>query len=286
MGQLIEYGSRIQKIGIDKFDCAEGVVVKAMFLNYSRPYARNLAYDEFYKCSVECTEEMALKYGLKPRPRYFFLVAAFQQDMQGNILGDTEAKITYMSMSNGQYEQFLAQSNNLDKWNGFTTLRKIVKKDGDGKDLSYIEATPASSNAQGFKGALSKALVERITSLVKDEGLLNTSIQMIDAVTGLYEDKYVERINQMKAQVDGGKTSNQQPSAPTNGGKTAIQQPSAPTPQAIPQATNPNVVTQSTSVGTMPATHQVQSGGNTAPIADAQVVEGDMQPIDDPDLPF
>lgn len=271
MGQLIEYGARIQKIGIDKFDCAENVIVKAMFLNYSRPYARNLAFDEVNKCSVECTEEMALKYGLHPRPRYFFLVAAFQQDMQGNILGDTEAKVTYMSMSNGQYEHFLAQSNNLDKWNGFVTLTKIVKKDNNGKDLSYIEATPASSNAQGFKNALSKALIERLSSLVKDEELLKTSIQMIDSVTGLYEDKYIERINQIRAQA--------------NGGKMAIQQPSAPTPQAIPQAMNPNLVTQSTSVGTMPATHQVQSGGNTAPLADAQVVEvGDIQPTDD--LPF
>lgn len=197
MGQLIEYGSRIQKIGIDKFDCAQGVVVKAMLINYSRPYARNLAFDEIHKCSVECTEEMALKYGLKPRPRYFFLVAAFQQDMQGNILGDTESKVTYMSMSNGQYEHFLAQSNNLDKWNGFVTLTKVQQKGKDGRDMSYIEATPASSNATGFKG-LPKALIARIAELVKDEELLKTSITMIDAVTGLYEDKYIERINQSR----------------------------------------------------------------------------------------
>ena len=92
---------------------------------------------------------------------------------------------------------------------------------------------------------------------------------MIDAVTGLYEDKYLERIAQNKAQANGGQ---------------AIQ-PSAPAPQAIPQAVqNPNVVVNTTSTGTTPQTHQVQSAGNTAPIADAQVV--DMQPIEGQDLPF
>lgn len=257
MGQLIEYGSRIQKIGIDKFDCAEGVVVKAMFLNYSRPYARNLAFDDVHKCSVECTEEMALKYGLKPRPRYFFLVAAFQQDMQGNILGDTESKVTYMSMSNGLYEHFLAASNNLDKWNGFVTLTKVAKKGDGGKDLSYIEATPASSNAQGFKG-LSKALIERISSLVKDEELLKTSIQMIDAVTGLYEDKYLERIN--NANNNGTQQAVGQGGAQPQGNTMYVT--SQPAPQAIPQSAPTN---------------------NTAD-ADVQAVEGEIAPVED--LPF
>ena len=267
MGMLIEYGSRIQKIGIDKFDCAEGVVVKAMFLNYSRPYARNLAYDEMIKRSVECTEEMALKYGLNPKPRYFFLVAAFQQDMQGNILGDTEAKVTYMSMSDTQYKHFMVASNNLDKWNGFVTLTKIAKKDNKGKDLSYIEATPASSNAQGFKNTLSKALIERLSTLVKDEGLLKKSIEMIDVATGLYEDKYIELINQIKPQANG------QTAGTGNTAPQAVQ--SAPAPQAIPSsssiAPNPNVVKTTT---TAPATE----------VVDAQVVDGEITATDD--LPF
>ena len=267
MGQMIEFGQRIQKSGIDKFDCAENVIVKAMFLNYARPYARNLAYDEVIKKSVECTEEMALKYGLNPRPRYFFLVASFQQDVQGNIIGDTEAKVTYMSMSNGQYEHFLAASNNLDKWNGFVTLTKIAKKDGKGKDLSYIEATPASSNAQGFKG-ISKALINRIAELVKNDAFIKKSFDMVDVVTGVYEDKYLELLNQAKAQIASGNQGN-------NGGQAAIQQPSAPAPQAIPSsstiAPNPNVVQTTT---TAPATEVVE----------AQVVDGDIQPTDD--LPF
>lgn len=259
MGQMIEFGQRIQKSGIDKFDCAENVIVKAMFLNYAKPYARNLAYDEVVKKSVDCTEEMALKYGLNPRPRYFFLVAAFQQDVQGNIIGDTEAKVTFMSMSNGQYERFLAASNNLDKWNGFVTLTKIAKKDDKGKDLSYIEATPASSNAQGFKG-LSNALINRISELVKNDAFIKKSIDMIDIATGVYEDKYLELLNQVKSQNNGTQQAVGQGDTQPQGNTMYVT--SQPAPQAIPQSAPTN---------------------NTAD-ADVQAVEGEIEPVSD--LPF
>lgn len=264
MGQLVEFGATIQKPGIDKFDCATDVTVKALLINYARPYARNLAYDEVNKCSVECTKEMVLKYGLRPSPRYFFLVAALQTDINGNIIGDKEVKVTFLSMSNNQYEHFLAASNNLDKWNGFVTLTKVQKKGKDGRDMSFVEATPASSNAQGFKG-LSNALIDRLASLVKDEELLKNSVQLIDNATGLYEEKYLERVQQNKLQL--------QQQQQQQGGEQQTQ-PQLQQPQAAPQ-----LPPKSAMVQTPPAQPDVVE-------VTATEVDDFTQPVDTNDLPF
>ena len=196
MGQLIDFGQKVQKVGIDKFDCAEGITVKGVLLNYAKPYARNIAFDEVNRCSVECTKEMAIKYNLNPSPRYYFVLATFATDANNNILGDKEQRVTYIQMSNNQYEHFLAASNNLASWHGYVTLSK-VKKSNKGKDYSFVESTPADDNAEGFKG-VSQALKDRINRLVTDESFINTAVQLIDAATGLYEDKYLERIEQNK----------------------------------------------------------------------------------------
>lgn len=248
MGQFIDYGSQIQKTEINKFDCAVGVEVKAMLINYSKPYARNLAYDKKNKCSVECTEEVALKYGLIAKPRYYFLVAAFQQDMQGNILGDTLSEITYLSMSNAQYEHFISASNNLDKWNGFVTLKKVQKKDDEGKDLSYIDASPASSNAQGFIG-LSKVLISRIAELVKDETMIKRKFQLVDLKTGYYEDEYIERINQNK-QENNPKNEDNKPKE--LGGKTQAAQLPQAEPKAIGESSQDVITAQAEIVDVQP----------------------------------
>ena len=255
MGQLINFGDRVQKIGIDRFDCAQDVTVKAMFVNYDRPYARNMAYDETNKCYVECDKDMAIKYGLSPKPRYYFLVAALQTDMNGNILGDKEVKVTYVNMSNNQYEHFLAASNNLDQWKGFVTLVKVKKNDGKGKDIIYIEATPASSNAQGFKG-ISEKLAARLNQLAADENMLNTAVQLIDADTGLTKEQYEERLAQKAV---GG----QQPQA-VQGGNTMYVT-SQPAPQAIPQPTAAPVAptTTTTSVQDLPT-----EGGDIKEVTD------------------
>ena len=164
-----------------------------------------------------------------------------------------------MSMSNGQYEHFLAASNNLDKWNGFVTLTKIAKKDGKGKDLSYIEATPASSNAQGFKG-LSNALINRISELVKNDAFIKKSIDMIDIATGVYEDKYLELLNQVKSQNNGTQQAVGQGDTQPQGNTMYVT--SAPAPQAIPQSAPTNNMAD----------------------ADVQAVEGEIEPVND--LPF
>ena len=196
MGQMIEFGQKVQKVGIDKFDCADGITVKGVLLNYARPYARNIAFDDTNRCFVECTKEMALKYNLNPSPRYYFVLASFTTDANGNILGDKEQRVTYIQMSNKQYEHFLAASNNLASWHGYVTLEK-EKKSGNGRDYSYIEAKPADDNADGFKG-VSQALKERIDKLMNNKDFIDTAIHLIDSVTGLYEDKYLERIEQNK----------------------------------------------------------------------------------------
>jgi hypothetical protein len=194
---MIEFGQKVQKVGIDKFDCAEGITVKGILLNYANPYARNIAYDEVNRCSVECTKEMAIKYNLNPSPCYYFVLATFATDANNNILGDKEQRVTFIQMSNNQYEHFLAASNNLASWHGYVTLQKKKRKGNNGKDYSFVESTPADDNADGFK-SVSQALKDRINRLVSDKNFINTAIQLIDAATGLYEDKYLERIEQNK----------------------------------------------------------------------------------------
>ena len=257
MGQLIEYGQKVQKVGIERFDCAQGVTVKAALLNYKQPYARNIAYDEVNRCFVECDRAMALKYGLNPSPRYYFLVAAFATDLNGNVIGDKEVKVTYMQMKNQQYEHFLAASNNLGGWDGLVTLTKVAKKGEGGKDFSYVEAMPASSQADGFK-TISQTLRDRINKLATNEELLKTSIHMIDAVTGLYEDKYLERIAQNK------QNAAQTASVPQSASQQSISQPA------------PQQAAQQPKTAAIPQTAQPTAA---APIDDITPVDGD-------DLPF
>ena len=259
MGQFIEFGQKVPKVGIEKFDCAQGVVVKAQFINYARPYARNIAFDEVNRCYVECTKEMAIKYRLNPQPRYHFLVAAFMTDMNGNILGDKETKVTFLSMSNNQYEHFLTASNNLDAWHGLVTLVKNVKKGKDGQDFSYVEATPASDSAQTFKG-MSQALITRLDQLMNDNEMMSTAVQLIDFATGLNEEEYLERLAQNKNQ------GQSQPKA------VASPQPTYSQPQAIPQAPAPNVVQTTTTVPP------------TQPQSPTTVGVVDVEPVND--LPF
>jgi hypothetical protein len=244
MGQLISFGQKVQKDGIDRFDCAEGITVKGVLLNYAQPYARNIAYDETYRCYVECTPEMVVKYGLNPSPRYYFALATFATDANNNILGDKEQRVTYIQMSNNQYEHFLAASNNLASWHGYVTLAKKKQRGNNGKDYSFIEATPADDNAGGFAG-VSQTLKDRINMLSTNEEFLKRTTVLIDNVTGLYEDKYLER------------KQNWQSDAPQAAAQPAPAPQAAPLPQPTAQATPaaqlpPQTVTVSpqTTVGT------------------------------------
>lgn len=265
MGQLIKFGDTIQKEGIEKFDCAQGAVVKAFFVNYGSPYARNMAFCEKVNRYVECDKEMVIKYGLNPSPRYYFLVAALQTDMNGNILGDKEVKVTYLSMTNNQYEHFLAASNNIGEWNGFVTLSKVSKKDGKGNDYSYIEAMPASNKAQGFN-AISQPLMARLNELATNEKMILIATQLIDKATGLDKEQYEERLAQLKPSNKQDGVTNQGNSLPQGGnapqGGNTMYVTSQPAPQAIPQSAPIN---------------------NTAD-ANVQTVEGEIEPVSD--LPF
>ena len=260
MGQLIGFGDTIQKDGIDKFDCAEGTKVKAMFINYQKPYACTMAFDETIKRYVECDKEMVIKYGLNPSPRYVFLVAKLTTDMNGKILGEQEEKVTYLSMSNKQYEHFVESSYNLGGWDGFVTLTKVKQK-GNNTDYSYIDAMPASSNAQGFD-QISQVLMARLNQLATDENLLIGSLRLVNQAMGLNKQQYEERIAKLKASND--KDGNTNQGGTTNQGNSLPQGNNAPqgntmyvtapqAPQAIPQnntasVSNPNIVQPTSTV--------------------------------------
>ena len=268
MGQLIQFGQKAQDVKIEHFDCAQGVTVKGAFLNYTQPYVRNLAWDETNKCTVECTREMALKYKLNPTNCYFFLVASFATDVNGNVIGDKEIKVTYMRMKGQQYDRFLAASNNIGEWNGLVTLSKVQKKGDGGKDYSFVEAIPASDKAKGFD-AMSQQLKERIQKLSEDKDVLNISIQMIDNATGLYEDRYLERIQQNK--------------------QKALQQGEQQAPQAVQQPQSayvaPSVAQATPAAQLPPQTSTVQQPQPTAQQVTAPV-DDFAQPTNGEDLPF
>lgn len=255
MGQMIEFGQKVQKVGIDKFDCAEGITVKGVLLNYAKPYARNIAYDEVNRCSVECTKEMAIKYNLNPSPRYYFVLATFATDANNNILGDKEQRVTFIQMSNNQYEHFLAASNNLASWHGYVTLSK-VKKNNKGKDYSFVESTPADDNAEGFKG-VSQALKDRIDKLINNKDFIDTAVHLIDGATGLYEDKYLERIEQNKQRQLQQGGYQQQPQA--------VQQPQQPqAAQLPPTAQNSGNAVQTTQTAPVQPVQQPDDFGEEA----------------------
>lgn len=277
MGQFIEFGQKAPKAGIERFDCAQGVTVKAMLLNYRQPYVRNLAFDEVNGCTVECTREMAIKYGLNPVNCYFFLVAAFATDLNGDVIGDKEVKVTYLRMKNQQYERFLAASNNIGEWNGLVTLSKVEKR-VEGRDFSYVEAMPAVSTAKGFN-TMSQQLKDRIGKLSEDKEVLTISVQMIDNATGLYEDKYLEHIQQKKAQKEAQLQG-------ANGG--AAQQQSQPV--AAPQQPQQAQIPQSTQPNAAPASKTVAASANaaktTTATAPAAAQDEFIQPVDADELPF
>jgi len=230
MGQTIQFGQKVQKNGIDRFDCAEGVTVKGVLLNFGQPWARNIAFDETHRRFVECVDDMAMKYNLNPTPRYYFVVASFATDVNGNILGDKEQKVTYIQMKNKSYEEFVAQSNNLANWHGFVTLTKVPLK-----DFSYIKATPADDNAGGF--AMSQALKDRIKSMAENKDFLNRTFSLIDEATGMTKEKY-ELFLQNQQQQD-----EQQEQKAIQGGNTMYvtsqqQAPQNAAPKAVPQETN------------------------------------------------
>ena len=185
MGQFIQFGQKVQKTGIDRFDCVEGVTVKGVLLNYAQPYVRNIAFDEARRRYVECVEDMAIKYKLDPTPRYYFVVASFATDVNGNIIGDKEQKVTFIQMKNKSYEEFVAQSNNLASWHGFVTLVKVNQG-----DYSYIKATPADDNANGFN--ISQALKTRIQSMSGNEEFIKRTTDLIDDATGMTKEQYEE----------------------------------------------------------------------------------------------
>ena len=274
MGQLIQFGQTVQKIGIDRFDCVEGVVVKGVLLNYAQPYVRNLAYDKTNRCYVECTKEMALKYNLNASPYYYFILASFIPDANNNIIGDREQRVTFLRMNDNQYRHFLAASNNLASWHGYVTLQKKKQKGNDGKDFSFIESSPADDNADGFKG-VSQALKARIDRLINDEDFFKTAIQLIDAATGLYEDKYLERIEQNKLAQQQNKGNN------GNTGNTGNQlPPTGNTGNQLPPTQTGNTVTTT------------QTTGNTAYVTAKPVPstptaqQDDFGAAADGDLPF
>lgn len=232
MGQMIQFGQKVQKSGIDRFDCAEGVTVKGVLLNYAQPYARNIAFDEVHRRFVECEGDMAVKYNLNPSPRYYFVVASFATDVNGNILGDKEQKVTFIQMKNKSYEEFVAQSNNLANWHGFVTLVKVPQKT-EGKDYSYIKATPADDNAGGFN-TISQALKDRIKSMIENGEFIATACKLIDDVTGMSREKYEQFLQngQQQQAVSQGTTPQ---AVPQN-----TQQPAAQAaPKAVPQASQP-----------------------------------------------
>lgn len=175
----ISFGERAKSATIDRANCADNVIGRAILLD-PNPAVKNIAWvstfkgDTEIKRGVEVTQEQAVELRVIPRVTYFFLIARLNTDMKGNVFGD-DIKVEYLQLSANVYEDFCDSAQEM---RGFTSivLKKKVRKPGD----TYGFIQPSASQQE-----VPKSILEKVQKMRDTEGLLPAMWNMVDMASSI-----------------------------------------------------------------------------------------------------
>lgn len=229
--EKVTIGTKVNRLGISRLSVGEGQTCRAILIDHD-PRMKHIAYDDIHKRRVEVDQDMCIKYGLRPSPTFFYLVAKLNTDLSGNVIGD-RFTIEYLQLSenlnNELSDQILEQG--IPKSLQMTKIKKSV----NGKDYSYIKVVPSQ---RGFED--NKDLWDKINKFCNDENAVNACWAMIDSGTSLTKEQYIallasEKEGNQNAQGEQNQIAGPQGQAPKQIAAKSDQSTSASVMPAVPE---------------------------------------------------
>lgn len=181
--ERVQIGTKVHRLGIQRLSVGEGSKCRAVLLD-PNPCMKHIAYDEVRQRRVEVNQDMCIKYGLRPSPTFFYLVAKLNTDLNGNIIGD-QFTVEYLQLSETLNNEFSDQVMEQGVPKSLSLTK--VKKTANGKDFSYIKVTPS-----GVDITDNKSLSSKINELRNNAQFIEKCWQMIDSVTSMTGEAYVK----------------------------------------------------------------------------------------------
>lgn len=217
--EQVQLGTKVNRLGIQRISCAENQTCRCILID-SNPCMKHVAYDESVKRSVEVDQEMVLKYGLRPSPTFYYLVAKLNTDLNGNVVGD-KFTVEYIQLSENLNNEFADALREFGGVPASLAITKVKKMGEGGKDYSYIKVT-----ASNYDPTLDDSkLAEKIKALKENTTFIQQCWKMIDATTTISKQQYLEMLVKAK----------DTPSVPASPSKELPSQPSySSAPKNIP----------------------------------------------------
>lgn len=188
--EKVKIGTKVNRLGIQRVQCAEGAKCRVVFIEQD-PCVKHVAYDDKVGRSVEVDQDMCLKYGLRPFPTFYYLVAKLNTDLNGEVIGD-KFTVEYLQLSENLNNKLANQIQEQGVPKSLALTK--VKKTADGKDFSYIEVTPSALDPL----ADNENLAKKIKDIQKNKEFIDTCWQMIDATTTITKEQYLELLKDPK----------------------------------------------------------------------------------------
>lgn len=192
--ERVPIGTKVKRLGIPRLSVGEGATCRAILLEQD-PQMKHIAYDDARKVRVEVDQDMCIKYGLRPSPTFFYLVAKLNTDLNGDVIGD-KFTVEYLQLSENLNNELAAQIAEQGVPKSLHLTK--VKKQADGKDFSYIKVVPS---AQGFED--NKSLWDKINKLRANKEFIDTCWKFIDADTSKTKEQYIALLNAASQQANG-----------------------------------------------------------------------------------
>ena len=175
MGKILAFGTRVRNMGIERVDVPKNAKVRAILLS-PNVLQKFVWYDEARHKRVELTEELAIKLGVSPSSRYYYLVAQLNCDASGKILDDT-VTVKYITMANASYNEFLDDCEE----NGNMTSILLTKVEKGG--FSYDKVKPSNME-------IPDAVLAKVKPIQENEAFIEKCFTMLDASTSITSEQY------------------------------------------------------------------------------------------------
>lgn len=183
--ERIKIGQTAKKFGISRCTCADGAKCRVALID-TDCVTKWIAYDETARCTVEVTQELSQKYGLRPKPIYLFMVAKLNTDLSGRIVGN-QFTVEYLQLPGKTYEEFSDTVNENPNYKTIL-LSKVKQKGDDGKDFSYLRATASAAEIDD------PTLLAKLDELRNNKEFMDGTWAMIDAATSVSPEVYEMRL--------------------------------------------------------------------------------------------
>lgn len=194
--EKVALGTRVNRLGIPRVSVAEGSKCRVVLLD-ENPRMKHVAYDETIRRSVEVDQDMCIRYGLRPSPTFYYLVAKLNTDLQGRVIGD-RFTVEYLQLSETQNNEFADAIDEQGIPNSLM-LTKLKKTDQNGRDLSTIKVTLSKQDPL----AEDANLAAKVNAVRNNTELIENSWKLIDAVTTITKDNYLKLKGISEASTEG-----------------------------------------------------------------------------------